>query len=200
MRKGLILIIVLFFITACTPPPPSQPQNICKIFNQYPNWYWAAKKTKKKWGVPVSVQMAIIFQESGFNGNAKPPRGKLLWVIPWKRPSSAHGYSQALDGTWDHYKRQTGHSGAKRNDFRDASDFIGWYSVQAHRKAGISLYNANALYLAYHEGIGGYQRGTYRSKPWLMNVSKKVESRASLYQRQLSVCESHIKKPWWKFL
>ncbi len=92
----------------------------------------------------------------------------------------------------------TGHRHAKRNDFRDASDFIGWYANQAHRKAGISKYNANALYLAYHEGIGGYQRGTYKSKPWLMNVSKKVESRASLYQTQLRRCESHIKKPWWK--
>lgn len=186
-------------LSACTPAPPDKPENVCSIFTQYPNWYWAANDTKKKWGVPVSVQMAIIFQESSFNAKAKPPRGKLLWVIPWKRPSTAQGYSQALNNTWVLYQKDTGNYDASRNNFKDASDFIGWYAHRAYVKAGISYYNASALYLAYHEGIGNYQNGTYMSKPWLINISKKVQSRANLYQQQLSVCESKIAKPWWKF-
>lgn len=197
--RWYVLLLLSLFITACVPPPPSQPDNICGIFQQYPNWYWAAKDTQKKWGgPPVAVQMAIIFQESGYHGKAKPPRGKLLWVIPWKRPSTANGYSQALNQTWDNYQTQTGNYGASRTDFRDASDFIGWYASTAHRKAGVSYYNAEALYLAYHEGIGGYQRCTYQQKPWLMQVAKKVQVRANMYQRQLSQCEGSIKKPWWK--
>jgi len=200
--KSVKSIALLFFLssllTACAPPPPQQPENICAVFTEYPNWYWAANETKKKWGVPVSVQMAIMFQESSFNAHAKPPRGKLLWVIPWKRPSTADGYSQALNQTWANYKRQTGNTDASRHDFRDASDFIGWYAYHAHQKAGISEYSAYALYLAYHEGVSGYQEGTYKCKPWLMNVAQKVQSRANRYQRQLSVCEGRLKKPWWK--
>ncbi|MFN7096246.1 MAG: transglycosylase SLT domain-containing protein [Gammaproteobacteria bacterium] len=199
LKKIVLLVVMAIMVSACTPSPPEQPDNICSIFLQYPNWYWAANDTKKKWGVPVSVQMAIIFQESSFNANAKPPRGKLLWIIPWKRPTSADGYSQALDGTWEIYQRDTGNWDASRNNFKDASDFVGWYANRAYRKAGVSYYNAFALYLAYHEGIGNYQRGTYQSKPWLVNVAHKVQSRANMYQRQLATCEGRISKPWWKF-
>lgn len=194
-----IILIGLFstVIAACTVAPPQQPNNICAIFEEYPNWYWAADHTKKKWGVPVSVQMAIIFQESSFNANAKPPRGKLLWVIPWKRPTTAEGYAQALNQTWYIYQKDTGNYNASRNNFKDASDFVGWYAARAHRKAGISYYNAYTLYLAYHEGIGNYQKGSYKNKPWLVDVAHKVQSRATLYQSQLSTCEGKIKKSWW---
>ena len=41
--------------------------------------------------------------------------------------SSAYGYAQALEGTWDDYRKDTGRRGADRDDFADSSDFIGWY-------------------------------------------------------------------------
>jgi len=143
--------------------------------------------------------MAIILQESGFDGKAKPPRTKLLWVIPWKRPTSAYGYAQSVNGAWSQYQKATGNYGARRNNFKDASDFIGWYSRQAHQKAGISINDPYALYLAYHDGIGGYQRRTYAQKPWLTNVAKRVQYRANTYQQQLVGCQREFNEPWWHF-
>ncbi|MCB2130933.1 MAG: lytic transglycosylase, partial [Rhodobacteraceae bacterium] len=71
-------------------------------------------KTESRWGVPVAVQMATIYQESKFIGNAKTPRKFALGVIPMGRQSSAFGYSQAIDGTWDDYRAATGRRGASR--------------------------------------------------------------------------------------
>ena len=192
------MIGLALFVTACVPEPPKNQDNVCEIFSQYPEWYWAAQDTQREWGVPISVQMAIIHQESHFKGTAKPPREKLLWVIPWKRPTSAYGYSQALDKTWQHYKRMTGRHGS-RDEFEAAADFIGWYATLAHARAGIAKDNAYALYLAYHEGIGGYIAGSYRQKAWLMTVAHAVSAEAALYQSQLAVCAARLpRKPWWR--
>ena len=66
------------------------------------------KKLRKKWGTPVHLQLAFIKMESDFDWLAKPPRHKLklFKVIPYKRPSSSFGYSQAVKGTWEQYKRK----------------------------------------------------------------------------------------------
>lgn len=165
------------------------------MFKQYPSWYTDTKKTAIKWGIPAATQMSIMYQESSFNSEAKPPRTKLLWIIPWTRPTSAYGYSQALDSTWDMYKHSTHSYFVQRNSFSDATDFIGWYAEQSHRYAGISKYDAYALYLAYHEGWTGYTRGTYRAKPWLMTVAQKVKNRAYVYQRQLNGCKASLEHP-----
>lgn len=186
-------------MVGCTPAPPHHQSNVCRIFRQYPQWYWATQDAQKHWGVPISVQMAIIHQESHFNGDARPARERILWVIPWKRPSSARGYSQALNGTWHRYQRETHHNSA-RNNFEAATDFLGWYSYRAHRKLGIPLNNAYALYLAYHEGIGGYARGTYRKQSWLIHVAERVQTQANIYHYQLTRCERSLpKKPWYRF-
>jgi len=196
--KFLLVGLSFLLLAGCVTPPPRNIQNICSIFQQYPKWYWAAKKSQQRWGVPVAVQMAIIYQESRFRAKAKPPRKKILWVIPWfTRVTSARGYSQALDGTWKEYERSTGDSGS-RSSFKDVANFIGWYGYRAHRRAGIPRNNAYELYLAYHEGIGGYKRRTYLKKRWLIRVARKVEYRARLYQRQLNGCRNRLKRrPWW---
>jgi len=188
----------LLSLQSCTTPPPNNTENICSIFRQYPEWYWDAQEVQKHWKLPIYVLMAIMYQESRFNATAKPPREKLLWIIPWKRPTSAYGYSQAVNSTWKHYKRDTNHTFVNRDAFGDAADFIGWYSNQAHIQLGISKWDANALYLAYHEGIGGYSRGTQNSKPWLLAVAKKVQNRAWIYKTQLLQCQSSLpNKPWY---
>jgi hypothetical protein len=203
MKRTLFLLIVLglcfsVLFTACTPEPPKDQSNVCLIFKQYPKWYWATQDTQKRWGVPISVQMAIIHQESHFRGDAKPPRKKLLWVIPWKRPSSAKGYSQAVDSTWAAYQRDTG-KGGHRSSFDAATDFLGWYCYRAHKKLGIARTNAYALYLAYHEGMGGYSRRSYNKKPWLLAVAKKVQAQANAYHYQLVRCQAQLpKKSWWR--
>lgn len=199
IKRLLIITSFALVLAGCIPDPPKSQNNVCEIFREYPKWYWAAQESQNKWGVPVSVQMAIIHQESRYKGGAKPPRTKLLWVIPWTRPTSAYGYSQALDGTWQLYQKSTGSTGA-RSEFDTVTDFIGWYANQANKRAGIPKNNAYDLYLAYHEGVGGYMKGTYKSKQWLINVAKKVQNQANLYHNQLVKCGSSLpKKPWYQF-
>jgi len=63
-----------------------------------------AIRSEQRWGTDGQIQMAIIQQESSFRINARPPRTKLMGLIPWARQSNAYGYAQALDGTWVRYK------------------------------------------------------------------------------------------------
>ena len=195
------MLLICLGLTACAPVPPSDPMNICKIYSQYPAWYQASQATYKKWGVPPAVQMAIIYQESSYNAYAKPPREKLLWLIPWKRPTTATGYAQATDGTWENYIKHTGNSGASRSDFADATDFIGWYAFEAQKHLGIPRDNAYQLYLAYHDGLNAYahnRRRTYQQQQWIMQIARKVQRIANLYQTQLARCEKSLaKKHWW---
>lgn len=160
----------------------------CAIAQQKPGYLKAMKKTERKWGVPVAVQMATIWQESKFVGNARTPVQYSLGVIPVGRQSSAYGYAQVLDDTWDEYQRQTGRWGARRDDIRDATDFIGWYMSQTEAKIGVKKTDARNQYLAYHEGQTGFSRGSHRGKKWLLGVANNVSSRAVTYDYQLHAC------------
>ncbi|CAM2893541.1 transcriptional regulator [Legionella steigerwaltii] len=192
MFKKLRIALFLLFavvLTACVSHPPADVNNLCNIFRQYPKWYRDAKDVERRWRVPIPVQMAIIHQESKFNARARPPRQKLFCIIPWKRPSSAYGYTQALHGTWNHYKQSCGGWFASRDDFGDGVDFIGWYANEAYKRARVPRTDAYSLYLAYHEGIGGYLRKTYLRKSWLIPVARKVKARSQLYAMQLNSCK-----------
>lgn len=192
--RGMLLylrfavMIVLGLLTACVTKPPKDINNACNIIRQYPHWYREAKDVAERWRVPVPVLFAIIHQESKFDGQATPPRRKLLMIIPWNRPSSAYGYSQALRATWAAYKKELGGFWATRDNFGDAVDFIGWYANAAKKRAAIDRNDAYKLYLAYHEGIGGYLHKSYLQKPWLIQVARKVKARALIYQAQLNRC------------
>jgi len=190
--KISFILLVGVLLVGCVSQPPRDVNNICNVFRQYPGWYKDALDVQKRWLVPVPVQMAIIHQESKFDARAKPGRQKLLWVIPWRRPSTAYGYTQALDGTWALYRNSAGSLFASRNDFTAGVDFIGWYANQAYTRAGISRNDPYALYLAYHEGVSGYQNKTYLKKHWLIGVAHKVRARASLYQAQLASCHKSL--------
>ena len=172
-----------------------------EIFDDKGGWYKDAKRAYEQWGVPIHVQLAIIYQESKFVDDAKPPRDYLLWVIPWGRVSSAYGYAQAKDDTWDWYIEKTGNHGANRNDFDDAVDFVAWYTNQSHKILGISKWDTYNQYLAYHEGQGGYRMGSYRNKKWLLRYARKVEKTAKSYAVQLSDCRERleVEQSWWPF-
>jgi hypothetical protein len=193
----ILLALLPSLLVSCAKPRPHNTENICSIFSQYPRWYRHAKHAQDKWGVPIAVQMSIIYQESSFNARARPARKHLLWIIPLKRPSSAYGYSQALNNTWNDYQKQTGNGRGKRHAFDDACDFIGWYGNAAQRKLHIAPTNAYALYLAYHEGLGGYAKRSYLTQPWLIKASRRVANRAVIYQKQLNKCEGNFNKAWW---
>lgn len=192
-----LLLCTCFLLMSCVSKPPTNVNNICYVFKQHPKWYRNAKDVEKRWHVPVAVQMAIIHQESKFDGRARPGRKKLFWIIPWKRPSTAYGYTQALNGTWALYKKSEGGLFTSRTDFYDGVDFIGWYANQANRRAGIPRNDPYALYLAYHEGVGGYMHKSYLKKPWLIQVAKKVRARAAIYQAQLDQCKPRKKRKLW---
>jgi len=200
-RAGLLLLAVLWVVlgAACATAPPEDVENICSIFEEKRGWYKAAKKSEKRWGTPTHVQMSIIRQESSFQFDAKPPRTRLLGFIPWKRPSNAYGYAQALDSTWDWYKDDSGRRFADRDDFDDAIDFVGWYTNMSNRSEGISKWDPYNQYLAYHEGHAGWRRGTYRGKGWLKDTARKVDYRAKEWGAQLQRCEDELNDGWWIF-
>jgi hypothetical protein len=199
--KLLLAMATAALTLSCSNSPPKNIRDSCAIFDEKDDWYASASDSYEKWGVPVHVQLAIIYQESRFVHDAKPPRRKLLWVIPWKRLSSAYGYGQIKDSTWDWYRDSTGNRWADRDDFDDVVDFIGWYGALSHRTLGISKWDAYNQYLAYHEGHGGYKRKTFRKKDWLLKVATKVDRRAKSYSAQLKQCEDSLDKGWslWPF-
>ena len=193
MSKYLIILCTgLLLFNSCSlissGGPPRNIDNACSIIQQKPHYLRAFKAAERKWGVPINVQMAIIHQESSFRSNAKTPMRFFFGIIPIGRQSSAHGYAQALDGTWNEYKNSTRRFMARRTNIQDATDFMGWYMNKTERRNGISLHNAEKQYLAYHEGQTGYARGTYRNKSWLLNVARKVSQRSKIYKRQLKQC------------
>jgi hypothetical protein len=183
---------VSLFHGCATTPPPKRPDNVCEIFREHSGWYEDAAKSYKKWGVPIPVIMAILHQESSYVSDAKPPRTTCLWIFPGPRPSSAYGYAQSLDSTWEEYRKSTGNSWADRDDFGDAIDFVGWYCHLSAQQCGISKDDARNLYLAYHEGRGGYNKKTYAKKQWLIGVADRVQKRAVIYKSQLAACEGEF--------
>ncbi|MGR3838096.1 MAG: transglycosylase SLT domain-containing protein [Cognatishimia sp.] len=195
MSRFFRALIILVMVASCGSrsdnTAPRNLDNACSILTERPHYARAFRNTERRWGVPTHVQMAVIYQESKFKSRARTPYRYVLGVLPMGRVSSAYGYSQAIDGTWDEYRRAAGRWGAKRDDINDASDFMGWYMAGSKRSLGISLHDARNQYLAYHEGRTGYKRGTYRNKEWLLRVSGEVANRAQMYERQLSTCRRY---------
>jgi len=191
MRSVLFVLASLALLGGCASKP-SHTQNACAILDQknglFVNWGRAAKSAERDWGVPMPIILATINVESGFQHNARPPRKKILGVIPGKRPSTAFGYAQALDGTWDQYRRDSGRLTARRNNFADAAGFIGWYHRQSMRKNGVSANDAYNLYLNYYLGHAGYARGGGRSNAIAVRGAQRMQQLASLYDSQLRQC------------
>lgn len=200
MIRLLIVLVLFILIAGCATTPPENPNNICDIFTEKKRWYKDAKASKKRWGVPISVMMAFAYQESSFKADIKPPRKWILGFIPGPRQSNSKGYSQATKETWQIYKDEAGNWGADRDDFGDAIDFIGWYNHLSHERNGISKSDPYHLYLAYHEGHGGFTRKTYKDKQWLIDVARKVEKRSHTYSGQLKSCEKKLDGGWFSRL
>jgi len=183
------LFIFFFLISACSSIP-SNTSNSCLIFDEKYLWYKHAKRTEQKWGTPIYLQLAIIKMESGFDWLAKPPRQKLFKIVPYKRPSSSFGYSQAVKGTWKQYKTETGNKFATRTRFKDSVDFIGWYTTKTEKILKVSKQDAFKQYVAYHEGWGNYKN--YKSNKKVINLAKRVEKQSNIYKKQLSDCKNTL--------
>ena len=188
----LVNILLFFLILSSCSSIPKNTSNSCSIFNERYIWYKHTKKTEQKWGTPIYLQLAIIKMESDFDWLAKPQRQKIFKVIPYKRPSSSFGYSQAVKGTWDQYKRETNNKLATRARFRDSVDFIGWYTDKTEKLLKISKKDAYRQYLAYHEGWGNYKN--YKNNQKVIILAKKVAEQAHKYRKQLMKCQKRLNK------
>ena len=189
MKKFSLLIF--FLITACSSIPQNTADG-CSIFSERYLWYKHALKTEKKWGTPIYLQLAIIKMESDFDWLAKPPRQKLFKVVPYKRPSSSFGYSQAVKGTWKQYKKETNNPLALRTRYKDSVDFIGWYTSKSSKLLKISMKDSFKQYIAYHEGWGNYKN--YKQNKKVINLAKKVKAHSDRYKIQLNKCEKRLNK------
>ncbi|EWM50195.1 transglycosylase SLT domain protein [Bordetella holmesii 70147] len=179
--------------------PPADPENICAIFREKPQWHDAALKAQEKWGAPVQVPIAMMYQESSFKHDALPPRYYFLGFIPWGRVSSAYGYAQAKDETWEDYKREAGGWLANRDDFADSIDFMGWYMAKTQRINSISKWDAYGQYLNYHEGWTGYRNRSFERKAWLQRVARQVQARAERFGAQYQQCQRELSRGGWLF-
>ena len=191
LNNKLLLIFIFFLISACSSIPKNTSDS-CSIFNERYLWYKYTKKTEQKWGTPIYLQLAIIKMESDFDWLAKPVRQKIFKVIPYKRPSSSFGYSQAVKGTWDQYKKETNNKLATRARFRDSVDFIGWYTDKTEKLLKISKKDVYRQYLAYHEGWGNYKN--YKNNQKVIILAKKVTAQANKYRKQLKKCQKRLNK------
>ena len=190
-HSKIILFSIILFFYGCSSIPKNT-QNSCAIFEERYLWYKHSKKSYERWGVPIHIQLAFIKKESSFNWLAKPPRVKLFKVIPFKRPSSSFGYSQAVKGTWEQYKRETGNSLSTRARFKDSVDFIGWYINKTSKLLKIPKNDAYRQYLAYYKGWGDYKN--YKKDKKAIIYAKSVKEIASKYRRQLKLCKKNLDK------
>lgn len=193
MGRFLRASILFMFLASCgggsgNYSAPRQLDDACAIVRERPQYLRAMKATERRWDVPVHVLMAMIYQESKFVGNARTPHTFALGVIPMGRQSTAYGYSQALNGTWEEYQASAGSRRSKRDDIGDATDFMGWYMDQSAQSLNIAKTDAERQYLAYHEGRTGFVNQSYLGKPWLVEVAAAVGARSEMYRQQLAYC------------
>ena len=189
-----IICISTLFLYACTSNQLTNTADSCIIFDEKKKWYKATKKSYDMWKTPIAFQLAVIKQESSFTQFAKPKRKKILGFIPSSRPSTAFGYAQITNPTWDWYKSKTGNQNASRANFNDVTDFIGWYTTQSENMIGIPKKDYYNQYLAYHEGQNGWSKETFKNKEWLIEVAKNVERNTNMFNKQLKSCEKKLNK------
>ena len=189
--KNKFVIFLFIFLSGCSSIP-STTVNSCVIFDERYFWYKHTKKVEQKWGTPIYIQLAIIKIESNFDWLAKPPRKKIFKIIPSKRPSSSFGYSQAVKGTWEQYKKETGNKLATRMRFKDSVEFIGWYTNKTENILKIPKKNAFKQYIAYHEGWVNFKN--YKKNEKVIKLAKKVKKQSDIYKKQLLNCKKSLNK------
>lgn len=196
-----IVCVTLGLLAGCAGMPPKHQDNLCRVLSQHPEWYDYAMAAEERWGVPAQILFAFIKFESGYRAEAAPPRDWFLGIIPLPRDSSAFGYAQAKDATWNQYLEETDAGWfTNRDDMEDALDFVGWYNHKSHELLGISVWDPKHLYLAYHEGWSGYRSGAWRNDADLKALAGRVDRLARRYGAQLNRCEDRFQcDAWYQF-
>ena len=195
LNKNFIYFIIFFFLSSCSSVP-KYPQNACKIFSEKYFYLKYSRAASKNWGAPISSILAVINKESGFKRFAKPKRTKIFKIIPYRRPSSSLGFSQAVDKTWDLYKKENNKPAALRISFKNSSDFIGWYFWKTNKINKISFTDTRNMYLNYYLGWAAYKNKTYQNNKKAIIFAKSVEKQAKIYRSQLKECKSVLNRSY----
>ena len=136
--------------------------------------------------------LAFVNKESGFNRWAKPQRTKLFKIIPYKRPSSSLGYSQAVKKTWELYKTETNNPLALRTRFKDSAMFIGWYIKKTNQINKIPINDSYRQYLNYYLGWGNYSKKVYNKDKKAIILAEAVQKQSNIYKKQLKKCKKKL--------
>ena len=190
--KIKFLYFLIFFLLASCNSIPKNAQNACSIFSERYLWYKYVKNSSEKYGVPVHIILAFVNKESGFNRYARPERTKLFKIIPYKRPSSSLGYSQAVNKTWELYKKETNDLLALRTRFKDSVMFIGWYINKTYKVNKIPLNDPYRQYLNYYLGWGNYAKKAYKTDKKAIIFAKSVKTQSNIYRKQLKSCKKSL--------
>ena len=190
--KIKLLYFVIFSLLASCNSIPKNTENACSIFSERYLWYHYVKNSSEKYGAPVHIILAFVNKESGFNRYARPERTKLFKIIPYKRPSSSLGYSQAVNKTWELYKKETDNFLALRTRFKDSVMFIGWYINKTYKVNKIPLNDPYRQYLNYYLGWGNYAKEAYKTDKKAIIFAKSVKTQSNIYRKQLKSCKKSL--------
>jgi len=190
--KIRFLYFLIFSLLASCSSIPKNTKNACSIFSERYLWYKHVKNSSEKYGAPVHVILAFVKKESGFNRWAKPKRTKLFKIIPYKRPTSSFGYSQAINKTWDLYKTETDNPLALRARFKDSVMFIGWYINKTNKINKIPFNDSYRQYLNYYLGWGNYAQKAYKTDKKAIIFAKSVKTQSNIYRKQLKSCKKSL--------
>jgi len=190
--KLKLLYFVIFSIIVSCSSVPKNTQSVCSIFSERYLWYKHAKNSSEKYGAPIYMILAFVNKESGFNRWAKPQRTKLFKIIPYKRPSSSLGYSQAVKKTWELYKTETNNPLALRTRFKDSAMFIGWYIKKTNQINKIPINDSYRQYLNYYLGWGNYSKKVYNKDKKAIILAEAVQKQSNIYKKQLKKCKKKL--------
>ena len=191
IKIKFLYFLIFSLIVSCSSIPKST-KNACSIFSERYLWYKYVKNSSEKYGAPVHIILAFVNKESGFDRYARPERTKLFKIIPYKRPSSSLGYSQAVKKTWEQYKKETNSPLALRTRFKDSVYFISWFVSKTNKINKIPLNDSYRQYLNYYLGWGNYAKKVYKTDKKAIIFAKSVQKQSSIYRKQLKECQKKL--------
>jgi hypothetical protein len=180
--------LATFLLAGCVVEEPvaGYEKDICQFVHSHRGWKNALRKAERHYGITPGTVMSVIYHESSFRSHVRPPRDWVLGVFP-VRTRTEYGYGQVKDITWQWYLEKDPGLFRSRTSFSDTVRFIGWYYQHYKKVSRETNQPAYDFYLAYHEGLGGYQRLT-AVNDWLHKKSSSVQKVADEFDLVLRDC------------
>ena len=198
LGAGLVAVLLLALAAAgCTPSVPDRQQDLCAVFHQHPDWFDYAREAEDTWDVPIHILMAFVHHESRLSercaaapqvrslGHPMGPRLVRQGVRPGAGPGLGGLHERArflLAQPLGHGRRPRLHRLVQPRDVARAGD------RQDRRAQPLSRLS---------RGPHGYRRGSYKAKPALQRIARRVAETASSYEAQLERCESDFRCDAW---